>query len=263
MSDANCGPMIGQRMDEDQLKLWILRRLGAPLLKIELTEEHLDDAIMTALHWYAAKKGFVRNYKQQLTPNITQYQLEPYVDVVTDVVFPLSVYDLTPMNSPWGWAWPQENLGMPLGGSVGGWAGSGASTLGIVSSYQQVLQYADMARRVFNGELEWRQEDRTLYILPYRQTASSFYPAAIVFYTSTRFTLLDLNERDHDLVKRFALAQAKMDLGRIRSKYDSYPTAQGTVNLDGATILEEGKAEVEALNEELGESAKPTGFITG
>lgn len=258
---GNCGPMIGQRMDEDQLKVWILRRLGAPLLKIELTEEHLSDVVSMALHWYAAKKGFIRNYKQLLTPSITQYPLEPYVDVVTDVVFPLSTYDLTPLTSPWGWAWPEENLGMPLNSVYRGFAAAGASSGGVVSSFSQVLQYSDMARRVFNGDLEWRQEDRLLYILPYRQ--SVYYPSAIVYYTSTRFTLLDLNERDHDLVKRYALARAKLDLGRIRSKYDQYPTAQGSTGLDGATLIGEGQTEVDELNDEIGDSAMPIGFMTG
>lgn len=257
----NCGPMLGQRMDEDQLKLWILRRLGAPLLKVELTEDHLQDQIMTALHWYAAKKGFIRQFPLQIVPNITQYPLEPYVDVVTDVVMPLSTYDLTPLSSPWGWAWPQENLGMPLTGAFNGFAGAAAGTAGVVSSFQQVLQYSDTARRVFNGELEWRQEDRVLYILPFRM--QNYYPKAIVYYTSTRFTLLDLNERDHDIVKRYALAQAKLDLGRIRSKYGDYPTAQGSAQLDGSTLLDEGRTEIEALNEELADSAMPVGFLVG
>ena len=260
MSD-NCGPLLGRKMDEDQLKLWILRRLGAPLLKIELTEEHLQDALMTSLHWYAAKKGFIRQYNQQITGGVTQYPLEPHVDKVIEVVFPLSTYDLTPLTSPWGWAWPQENLGMPLTGAIHGFAGAGASTSGIVSSFAQVQQYADMARRIFNGDLEWRQEDRVLYIMP--SGLQNYYPSAIVYYTSTMFTLLDLNERDHDLVKRFALAQAKLDLGRIRSKYSDFPTAQGSVGLDGATLLGEGQQEIDALNEELADSAMPIGFMMG
>lgn len=258
---GGCGPLLGQRMDDAQLKTWILRRLGAPLLKIELTEEHLQDAVMNALHWYAAKKGFIRQYKLPLVPNQTQYDLDPVVDVVTDVIFPLTTYDLTPLNSPWAWAWPNESIGMPLNGFYNGFYGSNGDTGGVVSSFSQVAQYTDMARRVFNGELEWRQEDRQLYILP--RSNNVYYPEAIVYYTTRLFTLLDLNERDHDLVKRYALAQAKLDLGRIRSKYDGYPTAQGSVGLDGGVLIQEGQTEVEALNVEIGESAMPVGFMTG
>lgn len=260
MSD-NCGPLLGQKMDEDQLKLWILRRLGAPLLKVELTEEHLHDALLNSLHWFAAKKGFIRQFTLQIIPNVAQYPLDPVVDTVTDVVMPLSTYDLTPLTSPWGWAWPQENIGMPLTGAMQGFAGAASGTAGVVSSFTQVLQYSEMARRTFNGDLEWRQEGRTLYILP--ANLQNFYPSAIVYYTSTRFTLLDLNERDHDLVKRFALAQAKLDLGRIRSKYADFPTAQGSVGLDGSTLLGEGQQEIDTLNEEIADSAMPVGFITG
>ena len=258
---SGCGTLIGQRMDEDQLQGWILRRLGAPLLKIELTEEHLQDAVKDALHWYAAKKGFIRQYKQPLNPNVTQYTLNDNVDVVTDVIFPLSVYDLTPLTSPWGWAWPNENLGMPLNGFYSGFYGAGGESGGVLSTFQQVMQYSDMARRTMNADLEWRQEDRILYILP--RNLNNYYPEAIVFYTARTFTVQELNERDHDLVKRFALARAKLDLGRIRSKYDSFPTAQGSSSLDGATLIGEGQQEIDVLNEEIGDSAMPTGFITG
>lgn len=258
------GPVFGQKMDEEQLSLWILRRLGAPLLKVELTECHLHDVISMAMHWYAAKKGFIRQVQLLVVPSITQYSLDTLaddIDLVTDVVFPLSAYDLTPLSSPWGWAWPDEALGTPMNSVYGGFAAGGAQSGGVVSSVVQVLQYSDMARRVFNGEFEWRQESRTLYVLPYQQPPTSL--SAIVFYTSTKFTLVEFNERDHDIVKRYALAKAKLDLGRIRSKYDSYQGAAGAVNLDGQALLSEGQQEIEALDEELASSAMPVGFLVG
>lgn len=257
----SCGVSPSNKIDEDELSRWILRRLGAPLLKIELTEEHLKDVIAMALRWFAAKKGYIRQYPLQLQPDVTEYQLPDDVDVVTEVVFPFSNYDMSPYASPWAWAWPNENMMVPFGyGGTYGYGGSG-ETGGYLSSYQQSLQYTEMARRIVGADPEWRQENRTLFILPRRLSPTT--PRAFVYYTSNTFNLTELNQRDFDLVRRFAVACAKRDLGRIRSKYDQYPTAQGSTGLDGATLIGEADAEMETLNEEIGASAMPIGFITG
>lgn len=261
MSLPGCTISPDNKFDADDLAHWILRRLGAPLLKIELTEEHLNDAIAQGLRWYAAKKGFIKQYKETYNNAQTEYRLPEEVDVVTEVVFPLSTYDLTPLTSPWGWAWPNDNLGVPLKGFYNGFGSWGGDTGGVVSSFYQVQQYSKTARHVLNGDLEWRQEDRTLYILP--RNISNYYPAFIVYYTSNTFNLTELNQRDFDLVRRYALAKAKRDLGRIRSKYADYPTAQGSVGLDGGTLLQEADAEEQQLEEEIGASALPVGFLTG
>lgn len=258
---GSCGVSPKNKMDADELCLWILRRLGAPLLKVELTEEHCRDSVSIALRWFAAKKGFIRDYRLQLIPNVTEYVLPDDVDIVTEVVFPFSDYDITPYASPWAWAWPNENMMVPFGygGSYG--QGSQGETGGYLSSWQQVLQYTDTARRILGADPEWRQENRTLYLLPRKLSPTT--PKAIVYYTSNTFDLLDLNQRDFDLVRRYALAQAKLDLGRIRSKYDQYPTAQGSTGLDGNTLLGEGQQEIEVLNEEIADSAMPIGFMVG
>lgn len=261
MSLPGCGVSPGNRFDAEDLMSWILRRLGAPLLKIELTEDHLRDCVSMALRWYAAKKGFVKQYRLNINPTQTEYTLPDDVDVVTEVVFPLSTYDLTPLTSPWGWAWPNDTLGVPLNGFYNGFGSIGGDSGGVISSFVQVAQYSEMARRTLNGELEWRQEDRILYILPRNQ--ANYYPTVIVYYTANTFNIMDLNQRDFDLVRRYALAKAKRDLGRIRSKYADYPTAQGSVGLDGGTLLAEADAEEQVLEEEIGDSAMPIGFLTG
>jgi hypothetical protein len=257
----SCGVSPSNKIDEDELSRWILRRLGAPLLKVELTEEHLKDVIAMALRWFAAKKGYIRQYFLQLQPDVTEYQLPEDVDVVTEVIFPFSNYDMSPYASPWAWAWPNENMMVPFGYGGNYGAGNTGETGGYLSSYQQVLQYTEMARRIIGADPEWRQENRTLFILPRRLSPTT--PRAIVYYSSNTFNLTELNQRDFDLVRRYAVACAKRDLGRVRSKYDQYPTAQGSTGLDGATLLSEADAEMEVLNEEIGDSAMPIGFITG
>jgi hypothetical protein len=260
---SGCGVSPSDKSDADDLGLWILRRLGAPLLKIELTEEHIMDAVAQGLRWFAAKKGFIKVYNLQLQPGVSEYCLPSDIDVVTEVIFPFSNYDMSPNASPWAWAWPNENMMVPYGygyGNAGGGA-VGGETGGYLSSVQQVLQYTETARRIVGADPEWRQEHNKLFILPTRLAPTT--PKALVYYTSNTFNLTDLKQRDFDLVRRYALAMAKRDLGRIRSKYDQYPTAQGSTGLDGATLLGEADNEVAILDEEIGQSAMPIGFMVG
>lgn len=239
--------------DEEDLGQWILRRLGAPLLKVELTADHLRDNIEDAKRWFAAKKGWRRFYGFDVQPNKSEYDLPLDVDVVIDVVFAYDPLDLSILAYPY-WL-PPENNQIPY--SVFNVAGNSG---GLYSNYTQTLQFIETARRVLSAEADWRQENRKLQLFPNPTRAGK---AVVEYTTHTMSPVTELSERDHELLKRYALAQAKKDLGRIRSKFDQYPTAQGTTQMDGTALLEEAKEDIEKLNEELADSAMPMGFLTG
>lgn len=242
--------------DEEELQQWILRRLGAPLLKVELTADHLHDNIEDAKRWFAAKKGWKKFWTLPIAQNQNVYDLPDDADVVTDVIFSYNPLDLSILAFPY-WL-PPENNQIPY--SVFNVAGRSG---GLYSNYTQILQSIEMAKRVLSAETDWRQEKNaqgnTLMLFP-NPTRSGL---AIVEYTTHTINVLELSERDHHLMKRYALALAKLDLGRIRSKFDNYPTAQGTVTMDGAALLEEARTDFEKLEEELADSAMPMGFLVG
>jgi hypothetical protein len=52
-------------------------------------------------------------------------------------------------------------------------------------------------------------------------------------------------------------------VGRVRSKYDSFPTAQGTSIVDGPTLLDEARTEMELLEEEISLSGFPMMPVVG
>jgi hypothetical protein len=239
--------------DDEELTQWVLRRLGAPLLKVELTADHLHDNVEDAKRWFAAKKGWRRFYGFDIFPSTSEYTLPKDVDVVLDVVFAYDPLDLSILAYPY-WL-PPENNQIPY--SVFNVAGNSG---GLYSNYVQTLQFIETARRVMSAEADWRQENDKLQLFP-NPTRSG---KAVVEYNSHQInSVIELSERDHLLLKKYALAMAKMDLGRIRSKFDNYPTAQGTTTMDGAALLEEAKTDIEKLDEEIGESGKPMGFLVG
>jgi hypothetical protein len=240
---------VGNLMDRDQLKLWILRTLGAPLVKVELTDDHLEDSITEAMRWFAAKKGVKMQGGMALTVGQTEYNLPDEVDTVMGVVFSANPWDLSLVFAPF--ILPEQQLPYSV------FAASEAG--GLYSNFTQTLQYIETAKRVLSAEPDWRQEGRKLYVFPAAKNSGTL----VLEYKSTNVTLEQLNGIDHDLVKRYSLAAAMMRLGRIRSKYDSFPTAQGSTSLDGAALLDEARTMIETLDERIAQLGYPMGFMVG
>lgn len=236
-------------MTEQELKKWILRRLGSPIAKVCLDELHLEDAVDDAKRWFAAKKGVDRDITLDLFSGKVEYVMPEDCDAVFDVSFQVSPLDISLIFAPHIIA--DEKV--PYN------AFAAPSSAGLYSSLVQSLQYVDMAKRIINSERNWMYfpHKNTLLLLPNPKGGGK----AFVEYKSTCNTIEQLPERDHDLLKRYALAYAKMDLGNIYSKYSSWPTAQGQVQLNGPALISQAEASFEKLEEEIYNSAMPMPFF--
>ena len=244
-------------MSKDELIIWIASRLGAPRLEVELTEENYEDAIAEALRWFTAFKGVTMTMKVSITASVNEYPIPDEVDKITDVIFPSSKLDFAYLYTPY--VFPDQLI--PYN------AFSAPQSGGIYSSWVQNMEYIDMAKRIMGSEPDWRQENRTLFIFPIPQ-ACTYSNSGIVGemwwnYRPTTTVIGQLNNRDHDLVKRYALAFCKRDLGMIRDRYGIYPGAQGAVPSDGKRLLQEAELEFQQLQIMIEQSGFPMGLITG
>lgn len=236
-------------MTELELKKWILRRLGSPIAKVCLDELHLEDSVEEAKRWFAAKKGVNRDITIDLFAGQVEYTMPDDCDAVIDVAFQVSPLDISLIFAPHIIA--DEKI--PYN------AFAAPSSVGLYSSFVQSLQYVDMAKRILNAERNWfyYPHKNVLMLLPNPKGGGK----AFIEYKSTCNTIEQLPERDHDLLKRYALALAKQDLGMIYSKYSTWPTAQGQVSLNGDQLLAQSKAEIEKLEDEIYGSAMPMPFF--
>lgn len=236
-------------LDADELKQWILRRLGGGLVSVELCESNLDDALDSAVRWFAAKKGVMKYKDMTFYSGINAYDLDCEVDTVLEVRFPSGPMDLSLIFSPYILAdekIPYDVFAAP-------------QSAGLYSSYTQSLQYIEHAKRLLNADEDWRQEDRTLYLFPVPRASGIIN----IIYKSNDLKVEQLNQRDFDLVRRYALAWAKHDLGRVRSKFPGgYPGAQGSVRMDGESLLNEARTDMAALDNEIAQSGFPMMFMT-
>ena len=246
---AGAFPDNSRLMDEAALQEFILCELGAPQVKVPLTQFDLNTATREARRWFSAKKGFKRSTNLQLFANITEYCLPDEVDTVLDVFLPSRPTDFSRIIDPLGLldaSIPYNLFPHPQAG-------------GLFSTYAQALMYIKTSKRITGGETEWSQEDRTLFVFPIPKESGNMR----ILYKTNRFTIEQLNERDHDLVKRFAFTWGKRKLGEILSRYDAYPGAQGTIGLNGKDLKSEAREDFLQLEEEIAQSGFPMGFLIG
>jgi hypothetical protein len=238
-----------QLMDRDALGQWLLRKLGAPVWCVELTQDMIEDAIDDAIRWFAAKKGAFRWSWFDVLNGQVAYPLPSEVDLVIDLAFESPQSDISLIFSPF----------LMLDEKVPYDVFAAPQSMGIYSSYVQTLQYIETAKRVLGAELDWEQRDRCLYVSPTpRQNFKAIYE-----YKTSVFNINQLPERDHVLIKQYALAQAMITLGLIRSKFGGFPGAQGDQSLNGDRLIDMGNERIEKLDEEIMLSGYPMGFCTG
>lgn len=237
-------------MNEEEMGQWILRHLGAPFWKVELTCEGLADCIEDARRWFAAKKGKQKILIVSIASGQTEYALPDEVELVIDVADDRRM-GMWP-NLSFAFGWDQIVVGRDYSFDSNQW---------FVSELVQRMQYLQTSERVLDAQFEWQQDDRSLLIL---NPSPSSTKLAII-YKSNEVILEQLGERDHDLVKRFALMRSKYMVGRVRSKYQGGFTGAGgqSVDLDGQALLEEARSEEEKLQEEIGLAGFPMMFQTG
>lgn len=243
------GPFQSQQFDRVGFQDWILRRLGAPIWKVELTCEHVDEAIDEAIRWFAAKKGAFKFGEIQIQPGIVEYQLANEVDIVLDVAFTAPQSDLSLIFSPF----------LILDEKVPYDVFAAPQSIGLYSSYTQTLQYIETAKRILGAELDWEQRGRCLFISPTPRQAAK----AILEVKSSVFNYNELPERDAYLIREYAKAHAMRDLGFIRSKYGSFPGAQGDMSLNGDRLIDTANELIEKLNEEIILTGYPMKWSTG
>jgi hypothetical protein len=143
--------------------------------------------------------------------------------------------------------------------------GSGGSGSGFLSDFYLALGYKD-------------DMERTLGVNPTYEFVSHLQPNGSVkdcirlyprpqnsIKIGVKFSrMLTQDEVDsYTWIRKYALAWAKEQLGRIRSKFSSLPSPTGETSLDGNTLIAEAQTEKEALMTELIGLAEPLSFSIG
>ncbi len=268
--------LSGTGKTEDEHWRWVIRHLGGGITDVELTsrgdidivtgqpfppgETHMDDIIEETRLWYSHRVGFKKVLQVSLNNKQGAYLMPAETVDVIDVWLPsfqlpsldADQFSFTYFSLLFG-QWTNPNVApMPY------------------SDLVQRLTYLEEIGRIFSSDRDWdyRPEVRTLEIYPPPSAIGSFAAAsqdviALVTIWSREIDTRVLDPEETRFFRRYMLAQAKMTLGNIRSKYDSMSTVGGDRTLNGDTLKGEAEGEIDKINADILNWKRAVPLITG
>ena len=231
---------------EEQFKKDILFELGAPVLDVEIQEEQWWAIRNRTKRWFKAKKGVMDCEYKPIIDSVFQYDFPDNACTVVDVILPrrsdiqsllsLGFFDIVPLNA--------LNIGATT------------SAFNSYSSYVQILQALETRRRIFSADPSWEVVCGKIQLIGGSGLCAGGDGGGnmLIFYVKEVWETDELKGRDENLFYRHMLSTSKYFLGRLRSKYKAYPSAGGLIDTDGPDLIEEWKAEIELLDEEIADS---------
>jgi len=235
-------------MTEDEIKSYVLRRLGAGIVDVELTDLQQNDVIKDTKRWFAFRLGQKRIIQVPLTTATNVYVLDPDVIEVLRVFLPTSHFP----------AVDTDDFSYTYSLLFGQWRSPGASPMPY-SDLLQRLQYLNMSKKIFSADREWdyNKDTHELLIMP----RPSIIGNMLVEIWTQNIDTRDLGPEDENLFLRYALAQAKEFLGEVRNKWDNIPMVGGDKGMNGEKLLEEAKEAKEQLEKDAINWRRATSII--
>jgi len=248
LNKAQLGPRRQREKVREQIKDYCLHMLGAPVVKLELDAQNLDFAVdqaMKVFEDYAGREHF-QYYVFDSVPGQSVYQMPPEVGVVRNVFYK-EVGNYAFQASDVGGAIPIEYF--YASGSYssiqGGLIDPVHPIWGKMGEWVQYRQYEQMYSRTSSALGGWEflggLNSIKLYPVPYR------IQKVMVHYLQKNKDWAEVSQA----LQEGALTYAKEILGRIRSKYQSVPGAQGAVAMDGSTLIQEAREDRQKWFEDL------------
>lgn len=231
----------------ERIKKRIYYDLGRPVIKVEVPEEWVDDAIDIAIQEFSRFSPLAEKWTVfQTQAGVTRYQVpDDYLFIRSVIYHPnfsiYGYYNIYNLFGAWGpWMDWFRNLSL--------------------TDYVITDVYIEMSRRSLGLEGTWYFDHPYLYIFP---KPRENIPVFVKYSTHLTVDNISKDVREETWIRKYALAMVKIRLGRVRSKFSSVPGPRGDLTLDGAALIEEAKSEIERLEDVLRtEYEEPLGFYT-
>lgn len=230
--------------DFKNIKNYILTSLGYPIIKVELTEEMLNNAIISAIHLFYEYEATSMKMTM-LTIDADNTCVIP-ADIDKDDIRDVIVDTKNNISS-----------GAGVGNELSGLVTLGATTYSVpsffhdfvanfdIANYYMYLQYLEDYKKIMGIQYRWEVIDGKIHLFPKNFT---FQYAAIL---SSDYPLLS-DAQNEFWIKEYALAKSMYTLGIIRSKISGMQISGGmNAGASGEQMLTEGKEKMAALTEEL------------
>ena len=232
-------------VDNDELsvlKKYVLRKLGWPLIRVEITDEQLVDAILDAVqvyHEYAAIDYQIERVNPS-TGNVIDIPDHINGKFIVDVLFQRDYFDsLSAGLGAMGYA---ETMGGVLP-----YDASGRSPIVgnfDLAQYYLYLQHMEDFKKLVGITRQWEAFGRKIHL----------YPATMVQKEVGILYKPMLNEGSagqSKWIKDYAVAGAQMTVGIIRSKLGGFSSTGANLSVDGEAMKSEARAQLDKLEESI------------
>lgn len=232
---------------EAEVKEWICRRLGSPIVGVELTDDHLDDCITAAKEYWQMWVGQCKAVKMNLSGSTEYSEADMGVtdlDYVVDVIFAVQTSNLVDFFS---WADVEIDPFQYVFSGEGGY-----------SMLVQYMQYREMGKRIVSSDRdwEWDKTKRRLIITPKEIDT----PMVEIFYISRTMDIGYLESYEWRIFREYALAQAMKIIATIRMKFSDKPSASGSFAMDGDAMYANAEGIEQMVEEKIRNLQTPVGF---
>ena len=245
----------------EEISDWVLAFLGAPKVNVELDKQQLSIAIDDAMKVYEenAPRSEYQYCVFQTSPGINRYKLSDDIGLISSVTF-RSTSGLGSLNgaggvdlglsggmAPWAGSFYYNTIGHGYSNTAGGFPSRNSPIYANVGEWNLLSGYMQLFQRVSGREPSWEMAaDNSIIITPCPLDVKN----VVVHYLQRK---RDWHEA-HTWIKKYALANAKEMLGRVRSKFDKFVSPNGGVSMDGSALLSEAFNEREKLMELIRDS---------
>src|ERR1022692_3242652 len=147
----------GMGKSEDEVKAYILRKLGGSIVEVELAPEDLDDIISDTKRWFITRVGNKVMRPILLAPATTRYKVDQDIIAVLDVWLPTTNF----------FGYGTDDFSYAYSMMFGHMIYPGGTQMPY-SNLMQSLQYLKMASMMFSGDRAFSFNDKTreLDIMP-------------------------------------------------------------------------------------------------
>ena len=233
----------------DQIEAETSISLGGSSLDIELTPADYRKCIADAVRAYSRVLPMRRCAALTVSSSVKRYELaaaaHPRILGIVDVQFTVQGI-LDSRVDPFS----QEDM------SIAGLAAMGGETFWEIT---QRKTYLKDAQRVVSAEAEWTAEwegDGKYYLyidVTHNPTQCTYWWTSTYSVDNHAITGMQwIPEGDTEWIMDFTLARAKQILSRVRGKFQGIATPEGGSDpVDFSELMQEGREDEQALNEEL------------
>jgi len=239
-----------------------LRRLGSPVLEINVDDDQLEDKVDDALQMfqeYHADATFTTYLKHQITQTDVDNE---YIDIPTNILYLTKVY---PFSKTFGSTNMFDIKYQMMLNSMGDFM----NFAGGLSYYYQMEQYLEFIAEILDGEprVNFSRHQNRLYI--FGEWAPNQYNNLAVgdYIIAECLTLVDPNSFadvwNDKFMKDYTTQLIKQQWGGNMMKFEGM-TLPGGVQLNGRQYYDDATAELEKLEEKLrNENEFPPDFFMG